>query len=187
MTWTTNEPATSQIVFGTDTGYGRSATVSGLGTSHALTLQRLACGTTYHYEIRSTDAAGNEARSGDRTLTTNACPAAAASDEFDGAAVDRSGGRSSTTWAAPLSATGTRAAMSLPAGSSRDLWTGALNAPRLLQAAPDGDFEVEVKFDSVVDQAYEMQGLVVEQDADDLVRVDVYYDGSATKLFAATS
>ena len=187
VTWTTNEPASSQIVFGTDTGYGRSATASGLGTSHALTLQRLACGTTYHYEIRSTDAAGNEARSGDRTLTTNACPTSASSDEFGGAAVDRE------RWSfvdalggASLSATGTQAAIALPAGSSRDLWTGALNAPRLLQAAPDTDFEVEVKFDSVVDQAYEAQGLVVEQDADDLLRVDVYYDGSTTKLFAAT-
>ncbi|MGH9262811.1 MAG: DUF1349 domain-containing protein, partial [Acidimicrobiales bacterium] len=69
---------------------------------------------------------------------------------------------------------------------SHDLWTGRLRAPRLLQSANDSDFEVEVKIDSPVTAAYQMQGLVAQQDADDLVRAEVHHDGGSRRLFLAT-
>ena len=50
---------------------------------------------------------------------------------------------------------------------------------------PSGDFEVEVKFASAPTAAYQMQGLVVEQDADDLLRVGVHRDGDGVRLFVA--
>ena len=57
--------------------------------------------------------------------------------------------------------------------------------PVLLQAAPDDDFEVEAKFDSAVTTRQQQQGLLVEQDAGNLLRLEVYSDGTATHLFLA--
>jgi len=68
--WTTDEPADSTVEFGTGTSYGASAASASLATVHAVVLTGLAPSTTYHYRVRSTDAAGNAAVSSDRTFTT---------------------------------------------------------------------------------------------------------------------
>ena len=71
ITWTTNEAASSQVDYGTTTSYGSSTTLnSTLVTSHSQALSGLAVSTLYHYRVRSRDAAGNTATSGDFTLTT---------------------------------------------------------------------------------------------------------------------
>lgn len=60
IAWTTNEVADSQIFYGTTTGYGASTTLNTtLVTSHSQTLSGLTPNTTYFYQIRSKDAAGN--------------------------------------------------------------------------------------------------------------------------------
>ncbi|HVR78117.1 MAG TPA: hypothetical protein VMS99_06945 [Acidimicrobiia bacterium] len=84
-----------------------------------------------------------------------------------------------------MEVSGGRVEISVPAGTSHDLWTNRNHAPRLLQAAPDSDLEVVAKFDSVVDAKYQSQGLLAVQDFDDLLRVDVFYTGSSTQVFAA--
>jgi regulation of enolase protein 1 (concanavalin A-like superfamily) len=83
-------------------------------------------------------------------------------------------------------ATGSHVELSVPAGVSHDLWTGALRAPRLLQAVEDTDFTVEVKVDSAVSSAYQMQGLVVQEGAQDLIRFEVHHDGGSPRFFVAT-
>lgn len=71
VTWTTNEPATSQIEYGLTAAYGQSTAVNAsLDTSHSQVVSGLDTGTTYHYRVRSADAAGNVAISGDNTFTT---------------------------------------------------------------------------------------------------------------------
>ena len=55
-----------------------------------------------------------------------------------------------------------------------------------MQPAADEDFEIEVKFESEPTQGYQSQGLLVEQDASNYVRFDVYSDGSSLRVFAAT-
>ncbi len=73
VTWTTNEPATSQIKYGTSTSYGMTTALdTTLVTSHSVTLTGLLSSTTYHYAVMSKDAAGNLATSTDRTATTSA-------------------------------------------------------------------------------------------------------------------
>ncbi len=75
ITWTTNEASTSQVDYGTTTAYGSSSSLnSTLLISHSRTLSGLAPSTTYHYRVRSTDATGNTATSGDNTFTTSAAP-----------------------------------------------------------------------------------------------------------------
>ncbi|QDT63860.1 Ig-like domain-containing protein [Calycomorphotria hydatis] len=75
--------------------------------------------------------------------------------------------------------------ISVPAGQSHDLWTNRLWSPRALQSVENVDIDIEVKFDSQVRQQYQLQGLVAQQDANNLVRFDVYHDGNTTKLFVA--
>jgi hypothetical protein len=75
--------------------------------------------------------------------------------------------------------------LTVPAGLSHDPWNEN-EAARLMQAAADTDFEIEVKFDSLVQQRYQDQGIIVEQSANNWLRFDVFSDGSQTYIFAAS-
>jgi len=71
ITWTTDEASDSQVEYGTTTAYGNSTTLNtSLVTSHSQALTGLTASTLYHYRVRSKDAAGNLATSGDFTFTT---------------------------------------------------------------------------------------------------------------------
>lgn len=71
ITWVTNEPADSQVEYGTSGKYGLSTILeSAAVTSHSQTLSGLAVNATIHYRVRSRDAAGNLAVSPDYTLST---------------------------------------------------------------------------------------------------------------------
>jgi glucose/arabinose dehydrogenase len=73
VTWTTNEPATSQVDYGLTTSYGSTTTLDpNLVTAHTVLLTGLAPGTTYNYRVRSVDAAGNQTVSANSTFTTAA-------------------------------------------------------------------------------------------------------------------
>ena len=62
-----------------------------------------------------------------------------------------------------LTFTGTNALISIPAGSSHDLWLPPNNrAPRLLQPATNTDFSIEVKFDAILNAETQLQGIIVQ-------------------------
>src|SRR5438874_882130 len=63
--WATNVPANSSVDYGTTTAYGNSTPVdSTMVTSHQVTISGLAAGTTYYYQVNSTDSKGNHGHSG---------------------------------------------------------------------------------------------------------------------------
>jgi len=71
ITWTTDKTSTSEVEYGTTASYGSSSPLnSSLVASHSVALPGLTSGTTYHYRVKSKDAAGNEATSGDYTFGT---------------------------------------------------------------------------------------------------------------------
>jgi concanavalin A-like lectin/glucanase superfamily protein/purple acid phosphatase-like protein len=73
VSWTSNETSDSQVDFGTTTAYGASTALDATPVLvHAPALTGLTAGTLYHYRVRSRDAAGNSAVSGDFTFTTSA-------------------------------------------------------------------------------------------------------------------
>ncbi|MGH3441458.1 MAG: fibronectin type III domain-containing protein [Nitriliruptorales bacterium] len=187
VSWQTDEAADSRVEYGTTSALGSSTVETTLVTSHAVSITGLSCATTYHFRVGSWDAAGNEATGEAATFTTAVCATELSSDEFDAAALDTGRWRLyDPRGDAAVSVNGSQLVFGVPGGVAHDLWTGALHAPRLLQVAPDADFEIEAKFDVAVTQGYQLQGLVVQQDDDDLIRFDVYSDGSETRLFAAS-
>ncbi len=101
--WTTNVPANSSVDYGTTTAYGNSTPVnSAMVTSHQVTLSGLAAGTTYYYQVNSTDSkgsngwhGGNKFNTGGFSLSGTINPAVAG----NGATVALSGAASATSTA----------------------------------------------------------------------------------------
>jgi len=82
-----------------------------------------------------------------------------------------------------VSLNGTDTALRVPAGTSHDLWLSGNQALRVLQATTNTDFQVEVKFDSVPTLADQDQGIIVQTDANNYLRFDIFSDGSSHRFF----
>jgi hypothetical protein len=190
ITWVSDEVANSVVNYGLTSGYGSTASDAALVINHSVTLTGLTPGTLYHYQLRSTDSSGNTGESSGLTFTTAASPghpSGLVSDEFSGA------GLNTNVWGfldpvgdSSVAVSDGRLAITAPAGISHDLWTNALFAPRVRQAANNTDFQAEVKFDSAVASRFQLQGLTVEQDAANLLRFDFYSDGSSVRIYSAS-
>jgi hypothetical protein len=72
VSWTTSEPATSEVDFGLDTSYILSTSDATLAKNHSLALdpKELVGHKTYHFIVKSTDNAGNTSTSEDKTFST---------------------------------------------------------------------------------------------------------------------
>jgi cell division septation protein DedD len=72
VSWTTSEPATSEVDFGLDSNYILSTSDATLATTHSLALdpKELVGHKTYHFIVKSTDNAGNQSVSKDHTFST---------------------------------------------------------------------------------------------------------------------
>ncbi len=70
IAWSTNENSDSKVDYGTTISYGSTRSDASRVTNHSVGLTGLSGHTTYHYRVRSEDAAGNEAACGDYTSTT---------------------------------------------------------------------------------------------------------------------
>src|SRR5260370_27460788 len=55
-----------------------------------------------------------------------------------------------------------------------------------MQTINDTDFQVEVKIDSVVSRPIQMQGIIVEQDANVWLRFDFRFSGTDLRVFSAS-
>ena len=70
ITWLTNEAADSLAEYGETAVYGNSVSSSTFVSSHSLNLSGLTASTLYHFRVKSSDVAGNQAVSLDFTFTT---------------------------------------------------------------------------------------------------------------------
>jgi hypothetical protein len=97
ITWTTDQPADSQVEYGSTTAYGSLSPLdTGLVTSHTVALSGLGAGTQYHYRVHSRNASGIASVSADATFATTGTPPPpafrSASTVTDGATVARPSG-----------------------------------------------------------------------------------------------
>lgn len=75
VTWTTNEPSTTQVEFGSGGNYSASTALkTALETVHSAEIAGLKSFTSYSYRVVSTDNAGNTAVSPGSTFTTSNLP-----------------------------------------------------------------------------------------------------------------
>jgi hypothetical protein len=73
INWTTDQNATSQVLYGTTSAYGTTTPLNTtMATSHSATLTGLTPGTIYHYSVLSTNASNQTTTSADYTFTTSA-------------------------------------------------------------------------------------------------------------------
>lgn len=70
VTWTTDEPTLTQIAYGTTEAYGSVVDDRTTKTEHAVRLDGLDRGTTYHFAITSSDLSGNATTTDDATFET---------------------------------------------------------------------------------------------------------------------
>ncbi|MDF0717303.1 BspA family leucine-rich repeat surface protein, partial [Muricauda sp. 334s03] len=76
--------------------------------------------------------------------------------------------------------------ITVPSGSSHELWTDGIQAPHLLQTANNADFEIEVKMESPVNSPqFQEQGILVKQDDFNFLRFEVYSSNSNTNVLSA--
>jgi FG-GAP-like repeat/Beta xylosidase C-terminal Concanavalin A-like domain len=73
ITWTTDQPASTVVNYGLTSAYGSSVNDPTLVTSHSAVLSNLTCNTTYHFQVSSTNSAGQTSTSADQTCNTTAC------------------------------------------------------------------------------------------------------------------
>ena len=119
-------------------------------------------------------------------VATFIMPTGPYTDQFDMCSLD-------AKWGTPIDpagdssirVNGKQLLITVPEGVTHNLWTDNKNAPRVMQAADNVDFEYVVKFDSAVTQSAQMQGLIIEQDAQNFARFDFEYN-EGVKAYAAT-
>ncbi len=71
ITWTTDQPSSTLVNYGTTTGYGSSSALNpALSTSHSVTLIGLMPGTTYDFDVISSNSAGTSTTSANGTFAT---------------------------------------------------------------------------------------------------------------------
>jgi hypothetical protein len=70
ITWTTDQASTSVVNYGPTTGYGSTASLAPLVTSHSVTLTGLSPNTTYDFDVVSANAANASSSSTNLTFTT---------------------------------------------------------------------------------------------------------------------
>jgi hypothetical protein len=188
ITWTTDKGASSRVDYGSSPNYGGVTSSSSLVTSHSLSLSGLTCGTQYNFEVTSTDSDGNSSGSPNAMFNTGNCGGSGGpqSDNFD------SGPLNTLVWTfvnpagGSYSMNGTQLLLSVPGGSTHDPNATRTNdAVRMMQTVPNVDFDVIVKFDSIPAAQYTSEGIIVEQDATDFLRFELYSDGNRTYLYGA--
>lgn len=84
ISWTTDEPSTSQVEYDFVPDYGQATEEdTNLLTSHSVTLQGLTPATSYHFRVKSTNAAGLTSYSSDQPFTTQPLSGTVIVDELD--------------------------------------------------------------------------------------------------------
>ncbi|MCP4305151.1 MAG: DUF1349 domain-containing protein, partial [bacterium] len=115
-------------------------------------------------------------------------PAPAQSDDFSSGVLDpvwAIEGPAGTSAGLATTAEDAFLLLETPDGN-HDIW-GQNNTVRAMQTVVDEDFQLETRFLTTPTERYQMQGLLVEQDAGNWIRFDTVFTGASLKAFAAVT
>lgn len=160
VTWTTNEAASTKMVYSTDTSYASSTSEADTGTrvmSHSKSLSGLVSCTTYTFKVVSSDASGNYATSSASTFTTTGCPGGAIPSSSTSTAITVSSAATSTvtdsgrtlTVSTPVNFTATSSSVIIQIkGLSSNTVLGSIGKPGSLSSAASLVFDVTALIDN---------------------------------------
>ncbi len=74
----------------------------------------------------------------------------------------------------------------IPTGTNHDIRGDFNRSARLMQNVTDGDFEIEAGFQSIPEENFQVQGLLVETDPTHFLRLDYYRAGPDLKVSCVT-
>lgn len=141
-------------------------------------------------DLTGTDNPGQLTMNGNKTVTANFAPEppylGAKSDDFNRCTLN------TNVWSfvnpkndATLALNGAEAVIIVPGGAEHNVWEDGITAPHLRQAVDNRDFEIDVKFASLLNKRFQMQGLIISQDDKNLLRINFQSDGTTVSLYAA--
>jgi len=97
ITWSTNEDSSSKVDYGLTNSYGSTTSETDTSPrvqSHSITLSGLVACSTYHYRVKSKDAAANEGVGTDNSFTTSGCTGSASVDSQTASTITTASGGS---------------------------------------------------------------------------------------------
>lgn len=192
--WKTDEPANGTVEWGATTSYENTpVSHAGYSHDHRLIVSGLNSSTDYHLRVKGTDDSLNTNASGDYAFNSGPYidDRQLVSDDFGAAPLNTS------LWStvnprndATFGIAGKKLTIAVPGGVAHDIWTDGYKAPRIMQPVKDfaNVYEFAVKFTTpLVGSASNImvQGIVVEQDTNNIIRANFSYDGSNVRLFIA--
>ncbi len=182
ISWVTNEPADSMLDYGETTAYELGTVSSAAGTSHSVVLNGLTPGVMYYFQLTATDSSNNSGSLSNQAFLMFGPQ----SDDFNAATLDARWITVDPLGDNSVALTGSQLELNVTGGQPHDVWTSGNDALRLMQTVVDQDFVVEVKFDSLPTQRYQIQGILVEQDNGNFLRFDYLSDGTDLRIFSAS-
>lgn len=84
-----------------------------------------------------------------------------------------------------VSMTETELSLSIPSGTAHDVYTSGNDALMITTSLQNEDFSFIVKFNSTVNERYQLQGIVIQHDSDNYLRLDYFSDGSFLRIYSA--
>jgi len=184
VSWRTDEPTTGVIRYDSTSVPIPDTRIEQTGIEHSVILKGLTQGNNYYYfNVLAVDVSGNHSKVDFSLLPRIPRPNSALSDTFNATTLD------ATQWlyldplgGGSLDPTGSQLVLDVPAGEH--YFRASNDTVRLMQPIVDEDFVMEVKFDSLPTQKYQVQGILVEQDSQTSLRFEIYSDGSQLYLQA---
>ncbi len=150
ITWTTDDPATHIVFYGTTTNTTSNVTDAALAAAHSVAVTGLTASTLYFFNASSCDAAGNCVTSAQANFTTTAAPAPAPAPSGGGGGGGGGGGISVSAAGASSSAA--------PAGNSKSFLWDVIPALSPLTIEVESDDiavdEVELRLQNQVSGAF---------------------------------
>ena len=181
VSWTTNVSANSRVDYGTTTAYGSNVSDSDFG-HQPLADDRLA---HVQHDLSLSNNLGRLGRLRQYRATPLLLQALAAarrpvSDDFHSSVLNPMW----TFHATLLRLREDERHRRITCRSERDDDIYTNQGVGLLQNIADVDFQVEMKFDSLVTQGDQVEGILVQQDAQNFIWFGVYHDGTTPRLYA---
>ncbi len=187
ISWTTNELTTGRVDFGLTSGYGSSQQDNTLALTHSVELTGLLSETIYHYQVVAVDGQGNSTDTADFTFTTQSL-SEVISDDFNYCnELDPMWEFMNPIGDSSYAIVDKQLEIYVPGGTNHDIYPSGnpadplIRAPHIMQVATNPD-DLQVKFASGVNQEFQLQGILVEEDADTFLRVNFQWQGGAVRV-----